>query len=116
MFWLISFLISVLILGTLMFFSYPQKREREDEYTCWNKSPWVDAGDKRVLVPVWMVVVAGLVSIIPVINLILTIAATIIYCAQYKGTCGNEGYDLEEERMVLRAPYLQWFKWLNKEI
>lgn len=99
-----------------MFFSYPQKRKRKSYTAYWNECPWVDSSDKRVPVPVWMVIIAGLVSIIPVINLILTIAAIIVYCTQYSGTSGSEGYGLEEERMVLRAPYLQWFKWLNKEI
>lgn len=99
-----------------MFFSYPQKRVRKTPYDYWRYSPWMDTEEGRIKVPLWMVIVTVLVSIIPVVNLILTIAVIIVYCTQYSGTSGSGGYDLEEERMVLRAPYLQWFKWLNKEI
>lgn len=109
-------MISALVLGTLMFFSYPQKREREDEYTCWNKSSWVDEDDKRVPVPVWMVIVACIVSVIPIINLVCSVITVLAYCLQYSGKSGMDGYDLEERRLVLRVPCLQWFKWLNKEI
>lgn len=116
MFWFISFIISVLILGTLMFFSYPQKREREDEYTCWNKSPWVDEDDKRVPVPVWMIIIACTVSVIPIVNLVCSVITVLAYCLQYSGKDGMDGYELIDRRIELRAPYLRWIKWLNKEI
>lgn len=116
MFWFISFIISVFILGTLMFFSYPQKRERADDVTYWDKSPWVDEDEGRILVPVWMVIVAGIVSIIPVVNLICSAVVVIMYCVQYRGECGMDGYNPVDYRVELRAPYLKWVKWLSKKI
>lgn len=32
------------------------------------------------------------------------------------GECSNNGWEKVDTRIVLRAPYLMWFKWLNKEI
>lgn len=116
MFWFISIIISVFIMGTLMFFSYPQKRKRESTYDCWSTYPWVDEGDERVLVPVWLVIIAGVVSIIPVVNLVCSGLIAVIYCIQYDGKSGRDGYELIDRRMVVRAPHLQWFKWLNKKI
>lgn len=34
----------------------------------------------------------------------------------YTGECSNNGWEKVDTRIVLRAPYLMWFKWLNKEI
>lgn len=116
MFWFISFLISVLILGTLLFFSYPQEKVRDSYNTYWCKCSWVDTGDKRIPVPVWVVIVSGLISIIPVMNLICSVLAVGAYWIQYGDKDDADGYELIDHRMVLRAPYLKWFKWLNKEI
>lgn len=116
MFWFISFIISVFILGTLMFFSYPQKRVREDVIEHWDHYPWVNDGNERVKVPLWIVIIAMIICFIPVINIVVSIIAIIAYYIQYSGECSNNGWEKVDTRIVLRAPYLMWFKWLNKEI
>ena len=58
--------------------------------TIWRYSPWMDTEEKGkgLKYLLWMVIVTVLVSIIPVVNLILTIAVIIVYCTQYSGTSG----------------------------
>lgn len=116
MFWFISFIISVLILGTLMFFSYPQKRVRENTIEHWDHYSWVNDGNERAKVPLWMVIVATIICFIPVINIIVSVIMIIAYCMQLSGNSFNNGWDKVDTRIVLRAPYLMWFKWLTKEI
>lgn len=117
--WFISSIISVFIFSTLIFFSYPQKREREYYDVYWNKNPWVDMSDKRIGIPIWVIIVVIIISIIPIINLVIVVASLIVYLAQYISKTGKEGRELITYRLVLRVPYFRWlkiFKWLNKQI
>lgn len=60
--------------------------------------------------------IAMIICFIPVINIVVSIIAIIAYYIQYSGECSNNGWEKVDTRIVLRAPYLMWFKWLNKEI
>lgn len=116
MLWFISFIISVLILGTLLFFSYPQKKVRDSVTEYWDHYPWVNDGDERVKVPLWVVIVLATTCFIPVINIVVSVIMIVAYCMQLSGECSNNGWDRVATRMVLRAPHLMWFKWLNKKV
>lgn len=112
----IIFLISVLIIGTLLRYTYPQKRTRTSVHMMWKGSPWENDGEERCKYPIWMWLIALILVTIPVLNLIISVVLIIAYIIQLGGVSGSDGYKLIDTRIVVRAPYLMWVKWLNKKI
>lgn len=110
----ILIIISVLFWWTLLRYSYSQKRVRTMTYEHWDEFPWIDEGRQKF--PLWIYFVAALVSFVPIINIIIVFAVAILYLLQASGKDSNESYKLVDIRFVLRAPYLKWVKWLNKQI
>lgn len=111
---LISIIISVLFWWTLLRYSYSQKRVRTKTYEHWDRFPWVDEGQQKF--PLWIYLVAAVISFIPIINIIIVFVIAFLYCMQTFGKDDSNSWELEDKRLVLRAPYLKWVKWLNKQI
>lgn len=117
MFWFISTLISVLILGTLFFCSYEQKIDRKKSYNLWRDYEWEDVSYERFKFPLWAVLVLLIVSLIPVLNLILTLIIVLVYIAQLFRENSADSMKTTARRLVLRCKCVDWLlKFLNKKI
>lgn len=117
MFWFISTLISVLILGTLFFCSYEQKIDRENSYNLWKNYEWEDVSSERFKFPLWAVLVLLIISLIPVLNLILTLIIVLVYDVQLCRDDDADGINTTARRLVVRCKWVNWLlKFLNKKI
>lgn len=117
MFWFISTLISVLILGTLLFCSHEQKIDRKKSYNLWENYEWEDVSSERFKFPLWAVLVLLIVSLIPVLNLILILIIVFVYSAQLCREDGADGMKTTARRLVVRCKCVDWLlKFLNKKI
>lgn len=117
MFWFISTLISVLILGTLIFCSYEQKIDRKNSYNLWKNYEWEDVSSERFKFPLWIVLVLLIGSLTPVLNLILTLIMILVYGEQLRRDAGADGMNTTARRLVVRCKGVDWLlKFLNKKI
>lgn len=112
----IMLLISVLIIGTLLRYTYPQKRTRTSVHMMWKDNPWENDGEERLKYPIWMYLVALFFITMPGFNLAVSVILIVSYIIQLGGTSDSDGYELIDTRVVVRAPYLRWVKWFNKRI
>lgn len=102
--------ICLIIFWLLLFCSYTQIRSRSDIFERWNKCPWVST-NKRHKFPLWLILIALTISFVPYIKVVAVAFALTMYFIQMKGELGNEGTDLEDERIVVRV---RWLNWLSK--
>lgn len=117
MFWFISTLISVLILGTLFFCSHEQKIDRKKSYNLWRDYEWEDVSSERFKFPLWTVLVLLIASLTPVVNLFVCLVTVIAYSIQLCRNSGANGMDTTTRRLVVRCKWVDWLlKFLNKKI
>lgn len=117
MLYFVTVMISVLILGTLFYFSNYRERKRVDIYSHWNKYPFIDKG--RFHFPVWCYLIAGLISTAPYkLNLISCAAIILLYIIHSNVRYSDrDGYDLVETRLYIKSPFLDVIiKFLNKRV
>ena len=117
MFWLISTLISVLVLGTLLFCSHEQEIDRKKSYNLWKDYEWKDVSSERFKFPLWAVLVLLIISLIPVLNLISILVTVLVYSAQLRREDDADGTKTTARRLVVRCKCIDWLlKFLNKKI
>lgn len=117
MFWLISFLVSVLVFGTILLCSHEQVITRKANISYWKYYNWVDKGEGRHKFPLWLFIVALMVAAFPILNIIAIIAAIAAYSIQAMRRDYADGVELEDYRYVLRGKVINWIiKLFTKKI
>lgn len=114
--YIISVIVSVLILGTLLRCTNYKVRKRENKYKDWDLYKFVDKG--RFKFPVYIYIISFLSSLIFIWNYVYTIVFCIIWMILrfYKYEY-NEGTRLEETKFYLSNKYIDKFiEFLNKGI
>lgn len=103
---LVLMIISALVFGALIFCTKVQTKTRNRNTEYWEKIPWVDAGK-----PKWtrlILVIAGIVCLIPVVNIILSIGAIIWFCNQLSAPRYDYGVELVYKRLVFKNIVTDW--------
>lgn len=108
---LILFIISALIFGALMFCTKVQTKTRKRNTEYWKSIPWVDG--ERPKWPRLTYLLAFIVSLIPVLNILIAIAAIIWFIKQSQAPCYDEGLELEYTRIMFKNIVTEW---LTEEI
>lgn len=114
--YIISVIVSVLILGTLLRCTNYKVRERNSAYDYWEDYPFVDMG--RYKFPVWVYILSIISSLVFIWNYIYTVIFCIIWAAcRFDGNKDREGYSLEEIKFYLNNKYIdKCINFLNKGI
>lgn len=113
----VTIVISVLILGTLLYFSNYKERKREYEDVSWRRYTFVDKG--KFHFPIWCYIIAGVISLIPIGNIILTIVLVTIYiCHSFsRWKASWDGHGMTETRLYLSCPLInKILEFLNKKV
>lgn len=114
--YIISVIVSVLILGTLLRCTNYKVRERNSTYGYWKDYPFVDKG--RYKFPVWVYLLSIISSLIFIWNYIYTIVVCILWMVcRFDKNQYNNGDNLKEVRFYLSNKVIDKFiKFLNKGI
>lgn len=116
--YIISVIISIGIFIPMLFFSYKEVLERENTCLYWRNYDWKDLGEPRVKCPLWMVLLASGISLIPFgINVACSIMTLMLYCHHQRKPEDNFGDNTRVYRLVVRMPLLTFIKrFLNTPI
>lgn len=114
--YIISIVVSVVILGTLLISTNYKVRKRNDEYERWYKCEFVDKG--RVKFPIWLYLISIFSSLIFIWNYIYTLLFVIVWMFfRFKEYEGNESGSLEEVKVYLNNKIInKIIEFLNKGI
>lgn len=114
--YIISVIVSVLILGTLLRCTNYKVRIRQDEYKRWDLYKFVDKG--RFKFPVYIYLISLLSSLVFIWNYIYTVIFCIIWMIfRFHEHEDNDGSTLEETKFYLSNKVIDKFiKFLNKGI
>ena len=99
-------IISALVFGALMFCTKVQTKTRKKTTDYWSNIPWVDAGK-----PKWtrlILIIAGIVCLIPVVNIVLAIGTIIWFCKQLSAPEWDDGVELVYKRLVFKNIVTDW--------
>lgn len=103
---LILFIISALIFGALMFCTKVQTKTRKRNTDYWCNVPWVDG--KRPKWPRLAYILAFIVSLIPIFNILITIAVIMWFNIQSKAPNYDEGVGLVHTRIMFKNIVTEW--------
>lgn len=114
--YIISIVVSVLILGTLLINTNYKVRKRNDEYERWYRCEFVDKG--RVKFPIWLYLISIFSSLIFIWNYIYTLLFVGLWMFfRFKEYEGNESDRLEEVKVYLNNKIInKIIEFLNKGI
>lgn len=114
--YIISIVVSVLILGTLLISTNYKARKRSNEYEKWYKCEFVDKG--RVKFPIWLYLISALSSIVFIWNYIYTFSFVFVWMIlRFKENKSNYGESLVEIKVYLNNKVInKIIKFLNKGI
>lgn len=114
--YIISVIVSVLILGTLLRNTNYKVRERKDTYSYWKNYPFIDKG--RYKFPIWVYLLSILSSLVFIWNYIYTIIFCVLWMmCRFGENEYSQGNNLKEVRFYLNNKYIDKFiKFLNKGI
>lgn len=103
---LILFIISALVFGALMFCTKVQTKTRKRNTEYWSTVPWIDG--ERPKLPRLAYLLAFIISLIPVVNIVMAIAAIIWFITQSQAPCYDEGMGLVYTRIMFKNIVTEW--------
>ena len=104
------FVISLLIISTILFGTKVQTKTRKTVSDYWCNYDW-ETTDKRAKWPIWFLFISYIVSIIPFINIVYAIFIVWWFEKQYNEICcSNDGGNLIQERIVFSNKFIDWLK------
>lgn len=114
--YIISVIVSVLIVGTLLRCTNYKVRKRNSIFDYWDNYQFVDMG--RYKFPVWVYILSVISSLIFIVNYIFTIFFVCAWMVcRYGKNEYNNGESLEEERFYLDSKIInKLIQFLNKGI
>lgn len=114
--YIISIIVSVLILGTLLRNTNYKVRKRNSPFERWDKYEFEDKG--RFKFPIWIYILSIISSLIFIWNYIYTVIFCIIWMVcRFSKNENSEGYSLEEIKLYLNNKIIdKVIKFLNKGI
>lgn len=114
--YIISVIVSVLILGTLLRCTNYKIRKRNSDYERWDDYQFEDKG--RFKFPVWVYILSIISSLVFIWNYIYTVIFCIIWAVcRFDENKNREGDSLEEIKFYLNNKYIdKCINFLNKEI
>ena len=114
--YIISVIVSVLILGTLLINTNYKERRRENEYERWSMYEFVDKG--RFKFPIWLYLISIFSSLIFIWNYIYTLLFVILWMYfRFMEHEGNESSSLKEVKVYLNNKIInKIIEFLNKGI
>ncbi len=104
----IMFAISFIVFGLLLTSTHTQKLIRPSYRRNWRDYDWEPVSKERVKYPIWVWLIALVLSIIPIVNIIATVVVLITYIINIIRPSGSDGWEYEYTRIVIKTKFTDW--------